>query len=554
MSSLVRERRTWPPGLFWLAVILLATLPARLSLMRQSLGLDEAWVANSVLANSWHEMFQGTTWVQSSPPLFLTLLRSVIAAAGPGDWALRLVPWLASLSACVVVFLALKPMFGRAAALLGATMLATNYWAIKMAQQVKPYGADLLVSALFLYALQGTLTQGRGRRSVLLLAGLCCLGHFVSSPAVFWLPSTLAALAVRAFWRDGDGRPRALFVTKARAKRLAGLTLAVAVSLGLNYFIFLRPNLGNDLKEYWRDAFMNFDGLPYALVAFGQNLGHLLLPPASRLAVYASSAVLIIALAGLGCALVDVLRAAPRGPGCSEGITDPAAVALLAGPLPILAGMAFSLAHLYPLLTYPRMIVWLLPCIVTLVAHALQRGLRLVEERLAGPAGHRVLDFGVPAACLVAAVAGQALLFRYPRPAEHNRPAVQLLASQAAAHDTIFLHGGTSEAFAYYSRLLGWRPRSVYLGNTGWPCCPKNQQERVSHPEVREFADDLILAAGQARGHRLWLYLPAATDGHWTRPQRSTLESAARHLAGAGCTEHLRKSFDQIQVWAFDCK
>ena len=40
--------------------------------------------------------------------------------------------------------------------------------------------------------------------------------------------------------------------------------------------------------------------------------------------------------------------------------------------------------------------------------------------------------------------------------------------------DALYVHASVQEEFKLYSRIFGFAPAAVQLGNTGWPCCPRH--------------------------------------------------------------------------------
>lgn len=110
-----------------------------------------------------------------------------------------------------------------------------------------------------------------------------------------------------------------------------------------------------------------------------------------------------------------------------------------------------------------------------------------------------------------------------------------------------------NEQFLYYRRLLSWNPY-VYFGNTEWPCCALNTDKRASSPSVRNLLDDLNAAAMQARNHTLWLFLPSAATGHWSRILRPQIDAIPRILNQQGCRQDVKEPFSQTLVLAFSCQ
>src|ERR1044071_3188104 len=70
-------------------LIVLGALIVRLPSLDRSLWQDETWVANSILAESWQDMFYYDAWSQSTPPLFLAIVRAIVSMAGPSDLAFK---------------------------------------------------------------------------------------------------------------------------------------------------------------------------------------------------------------------------------------------------------------------------------------------------------------------------------------------------------------------------------------------------------------------------------------------------------------------------------
>src|SRR5436309_2141496 len=73
-------------------LVVLGALIVRIPSLDRSLWMDETWVANSILAQSWQEMFYYDAWSQSTPPLFLAIVRAIVSVAGPSDLAFKILP------------------------------------------------------------------------------------------------------------------------------------------------------------------------------------------------------------------------------------------------------------------------------------------------------------------------------------------------------------------------------------------------------------------------------------------------------------------------------
>ena len=61
-----------------IAALIAGGLLLRVHQLGRSLSIAEAWVANSATANSLHDVFYYANWLQTTPPLFLCLIRLTV--------------------------------------------------------------------------------------------------------------------------------------------------------------------------------------------------------------------------------------------------------------------------------------------------------------------------------------------------------------------------------------------------------------------------------------------------------------------------------------------
>ena len=81
-----------------------------------------------------------------SPPLFLWLERAVVLALGDSEYALRLVPFLASCLALVLFAGFARRVLGPYAAALAVGLFAVSDRLLWHASEAKPYALDVLVA------------------------------------------------------------------------------------------------------------------------------------------------------------------------------------------------------------------------------------------------------------------------------------------------------------------------------------------------------------------------------------------------------------------------
>jgi hypothetical protein len=531
VGSLLSERLL-TGGILVYALLILASLPARLGTMRASLWLDEAWVANSILSPSWKGMFYYPDWVQSSPSLFLALARLLTKVFGPSEPALRLLPVLAGLMAIPVLAIALRKLFSPASALCGTSLVIVNFWAAKYAQHVKQYGSDLFVSAV-LVALITRYCYRPDRRNFTLLVGGFFVVSFLANTALFMGPSVIAAVALAPLWRPP------LYLRVGRLK----IALASFVLCGaLNYLVFIRPNRSPGLRAYWADSCLNPSHPFTSARDLFNSFAELLVPQTFPGTYYLGAAIVLAMIAGVVIALIGCARRSKK-----------AVVILLLGPLPLAVAMMVSLLGQYPLLRYPRILLWALPGCAVLLVTTLDPLFNALRQGMAR--GHEApIFYGTTAACLCAVLAFDLVVMRNPRPNEQNGEAMRLLHSSMSPSDGLFVHGRMIQQYYYYSRLQGWAPRRLYVGNTDWPCCPRNRAAVPVDPGIPGYAKDLRQAVAQVErpGH-LWMFLPSGQQGHsefliWMLVATPSL------MQGQSCYESHREGFDQALLLAYQCR
>jgi hypothetical protein len=196
--------------------------------LHRSLWLDEAWVANSIRANSLAEMFWGGEWLQTSPPLFLLIARAATNVFGLSTETLRAVPLLFACIAGIATWGAARGMAPLAVAALLFPSVPVEYFG-----SFKQYGAEAAAVAVVLWAMVEYRRVGFTWFAAIVI-GLLPLAY----PLAFLIPGL-----VWFVWKE-DGWRRAGSLAVGAAVMLAGL-----------YVSFIRPNVEPSLWSYWGGGF-----------------------------------------------------------------------------------------------------------------------------------------------------------------------------------------------------------------------------------------------------------------------------------------------------------
>lgn len=200
--------------------------------IHRSLWLDEAWIANSLRAGTWGEMWWGGEWLQTSPPLFLALARAWTSWVGLSTESLRIVSlFFALLAVLGVEKAAIRAGAGRFAALAGAA-LAFPALGIEYFGSFKQYAGEAAASALLLWAATS------GSLVWITFASVVLMGF--AYPLLFMLPGIVLLV-----W------------SKHGMRAASGLAAACAVVLAGLYVGFMSPNVEASLWSYWEGSFQD---------------------------------------------------------------------------------------------------------------------------------------------------------------------------------------------------------------------------------------------------------------------------------------------------------
>lgn len=86
-----------------ITLVVICGLIPRVAGLSGSLWLDEAWVANSVMAPSILGVLYYETHLQVSPPMFLLMVRFAVGILGLSNEVLRVTPFLMGIVAAVAM-------------------------------------------------------------------------------------------------------------------------------------------------------------------------------------------------------------------------------------------------------------------------------------------------------------------------------------------------------------------------------------------------------------------------------------------------------------------
>lgn len=188
----------------WWAVAVGLALRAFHYLRCPSVWHDEAALIVNVLGLSFRDMLGPLLHAEAAPPLFLMIERVVVLLLGEGEYALRLVPFLASCLALVLFADLVRRTLDPWAALLAAGLFAASDRLLWHACEAKPYAIDVLIAVLAAWWLVWSEAWPLWRRC-LPVTILAPVALWVSFPACFILGGlllTFAPLTRNASWSN----------------------------------------------------------------------------------------------------------------------------------------------------------------------------------------------------------------------------------------------------------------------------------------------------------------------------------------------------------------
>ena len=333
---------------------------------------DEAGILRSVIERGYGDLLHPLSYSNVSPPLFLWLTKWVDSVF-PTQWAVRFLPFLASLGAMAMFGLICRETLAGAARWLAWAVLSLAWVPIVEGTRVKSYTLDLFAATLMLWLALRWLLHGRQARYLLWL-GLC-------APVFVWLSYTsvfivgaislvFTGCAAQTCFQPGDSAESKKLGWQNVSAGLAFMALA-GVSAIFLYELNVRPalqaSLTNGLSDGWSRGYppAHWSEVPLWLLTVHTGRGFAWPVGDNNFGSSATFALWLIGLAAYwrrGNRWVWWLFVAPQ-----------------------ILGLAAGFLHKYPYLQNPRLCMYLGPGICLFVGAGMQWLVeRLAEEKRRG--------------------------------------------------------------------------------------------------------------------------------------------------------------------------
>jgi hypothetical protein len=402
-------------------------------LAEHSLWVDEAMVALNILDRGYLELATPLAYKQMAPIGYLWLEKATTQLFGTSEMVFHFPSLIASIGLLVVVAWIGLRVLGPLAALIALTFIAINPQLIYYANELKPYGMDAAIAAVWFAATapwDSAKWSSRRRIGVGILGIAAVLLSFTS---VFVIAGT------------GLARAGGQLLRKERSDCIADLTALVpAAGIFLLQFFLVSGNAQSQyIDPYWSRGFLPVPPTSPAEVKellrqyfalFEDHLG--------------------LRFTGLGGVLFAI------GALALLKSQKELAAALL---LPLLFLLTASALDLYPMVE--RLVKFVTPILVLIMA----AGVRVLMTRLQTvPMASIALVFML----LIYPLLDSITSLKYPQVREHVRPLLEKLSALRSPGDIVYVYYGAQYAYAYYAPRLDLpmdEPLDTYIHFHGAP-------------------------------------------------------------------------------------
>jgi len=540
-----------PVVLLILCALLVAGVASRVHLLDRSLWLDEAWVANSILASSLRGALYYDAWLQTTPPLFIVLARFFTDLFGTSNTALRALPAFSGIIAVFLLsFLAfrlLKPSF----ALLAILLFVLSPRVILYSQSVKPYSSDVLAT-IGLLALGHVYLEKRSDRWFYgLLAGNAVLS-FLSYTAMFFFPFVVYCAFTRR--KEQPQVKDAQTTTRADWQRPVSAIATMVFVCATNYFFFIAPNKNSALIEFFPEGFNAASNPAEFLIFYGDKFSTL----TGVFFFGGPGALRILAL------LITVLGLFRLWAPLKDSLNVESFDTAILFSMPFVGVLALNILKVFPLPSFQhRVLLFVFPATVILFCLGLQMSASLAARVCAAKfRGVKATTVENTIGSLVLfAMAGLVWLFFntiglmpfFAEEHEDSEQAVAYLRERVQADDVLFVHATMREQFKLYTRTEPVPAQRILYGKVGMPCCPRHDYRSPRQESEQDIADEVAAVSVAATGRRLWVLITNRAL-HWYHIQRNDITVIERILASKDCQKLAGENFTGVYVAGFGCQ
>ncbi len=440
-------------------------------LSNRTLWGDELSLAANILDRSYGELSQVLDHNQSAPLGFLWLSKLATQLWGNSEYALRLIPFIASIISLGVFYRLVRRYSSAIAAPIAIALFACTKYTLYFSTELKPYSSDVAIALILFWFL----TQAQHRifkvREILSFACLGSLAIWLSYPSVLVMAGMEGwnlLTASRKSWG------------KILINRL-GVYLIWLINFGLFYSINITNALSNDyLSSSWESRYPeSFADVLWLFDALAKFFYH----PMGFLGI----------TDGIGILAFIV--------GCVAWYRSDRTIffALIA---PFVVNLIAAYLHQYPF--QDRLTLFLAPFGMIIVAEGIVFMLSQISRLNQGKSSKLASLVGIIGIICLGALTFPPIyrasnLIVKPELKQEVRPVLEYVAEGNVPGDKVYVYAESNQAFLYYMKLKNYGNLDYTLGTVNFATDDSKQDlQRNLGKELQPL-----------KGHRVWFILRA---------------------------------------------
>lgn len=442
----------------------------------RSLWGDEVDLALNIINRSYGELSQVLDHNQAAPLGFLWLEKLATQIWGNSEYALRLIPFIASILSLGLFYRLVRQSSSIVAAPIAIALFACGRYTLYFATELKPYSSDVAIALMLFWLLLKAQHKMLSAKEMLGFAGWGSLAIWLSYPSIF-------ILAGLSGWSLLTAHKRSL--RQMIINRL-GIYLTWLASFGLFYWLTIANTLQNeDLSSSWASRYPDSFG---DILWFFDALGRFFYHPMGFRGI--ADGIGIFAFI-VGCIV------------CYRGQRT-VFLALIA---PFVVTMIAAYLHKYPF--RDRLILFLAPLGMIIVAEGIAFLLaKLTEIKLANKLAKSsqiswlcgLLGVICFYALTLTTIYRASNLLIHPERKQEVKPVLEYVAEQSQPGDKVYIYEPGIRAFNYYLKLKSYDNLDYTYGKINFV-----HKKKTLPDKQRELAVDLQ----PLQGYPVWFILRA---------------------------------------------
>ena len=409
-------------------------------LSNRSLWGDEVNLALNIIDRSYLELTQTLDYNQAAPLGFLWLEKLATQVFGNSEYALRLLPFTASIVSLGVFYRLTRLYSSPLGGVIAIALFACGRYTLYFATELKPYSSDVAIALILFWLLSRLHHQMLRVKEIIGLTLVGSLTVWLSYPSVF----VLAGLEAWNLFTASSKHWYKIIINRI------GIYLTWVISFASFYFVTIADTLTNeDLSSSWSARYPDsFGDILWLFDALGRFFYH----PMGFSGIADGI--------GIFAFIVGCVAWCRRDRRIFWALVAPFIVTIFAAYL-----------RQYPF--RDRLVLFLAPLGMLIVAEGIVLLLTRLKKISTVKSYRWNWLFGLLGiiclyALTVPAISRASNFIIYPEVKHEVRPVVEYVAAQYQPGDKIYVYAGAVQAFAYYVDLKGYTDLNYTNGSANF--------------------------------------------------------------------------------------